>query len=379
MAKKATNPYDDPAIKLLRALHRDSAGQGLIEMRAIPHDKTLDATRIWTASSSEVIEFARQYGDRKSGHSVYFGVCKRSHRGGKKPDVMAATALWADVDTQNAGLDTDATLVALYELRGALQPSAIIKSGGGLHLYWFLKEPVELNGDREAITAVENANRKLAYLVGGDNVHDVTRVMRLPGTMNSKRGVHFAKPCSIVYCYPDTRRDFTELVKAVDAQDRVLLGGRWVTPAEAERSLATPLAGSMDADATVGRALEFARVQGGARLEQRLAEMWHDRVRYKPGRGYMGIDEAVMITAARLWCKYGKVKGSDKSVAIERVVAKTLVYLRGFGVRWEAGEWPVEHQKAAVRAKLLRWVPKWESVQKEATGKQRHEQSRQIP
>ena len=65
-------------------------------------------------------------------------------------------------------------------------PSSIVFSGGGLHLYWFLKEPLDAQTYRERIEAL---NRKIAIMLAGDGAAvDVCRLMRLPGTTNSKYG-----------------------------------------------------------------------------------------------------------------------------------------------------------------------------------------------
>ena len=65
-----------------------------------------------------------------------------------------------------------------------IPPSVIVFSGGGYNALWLLKEPVVLNGD-EAISRVEAVNRCFERWFGSkDNCSDVSRILRLPGTMN---------------------------------------------------------------------------------------------------------------------------------------------------------------------------------------------------
>ena len=82
-------------------------------------------------------------------------------------------------------------------------PSSIVFSGGGLHLYWFLKEPLNAQLYRERIEAL---NRKIAIMLAGDGAAvDVCRLMRLPGTTNSK--------------YNDQRRAVVEKLDAAQRYD----------------------------------------------------------------------------------------------------------------------------------------------------------------
>lgn len=352
---------------LIRALHRNTPGEGFVELRAIPNDRKggQPIERDWTQSSVEVEEFATTFGERRSGYGVYMGVCKRdAFGGGKKAHVLSAPALWVDIDTVNAGWDTAATLNQVYTLKGVLQPSAIIRSGGGLHCYWFLDEELRLPTDEtrgEIISAFESANATLAFLMGGDSVQNIDRVMRLPGTWNSKRGVSAAKLVEIVYCYPDDRRSLEAVRKAALAQKNVLMGDRWVAPSVAGKAQRTPLNVGADKEDTVERAIRLAIGAGNGQLDKSLDAMWRDRVRYKPGRGYMGLDEAVMITTARLWCKWC---GTDR--AIERVVETTIGYVDQLHVQWDGSTWSREAQKDAIRAKVLRWAPKWQEIREAA-------------
>jgi hypothetical protein len=87
----------------------------------------------------------------------------------KKDDVVLARYLHVDIDDANA-LDR---IVAF-----APPPTVIVFSGGGFQLFYKLREPtVEL--DR-----VEWANAWLGNQLGGDNTHNIDRIMRLPGTIN---------------------------------------------------------------------------------------------------------------------------------------------------------------------------------------------------
>src|SRR5262249_48662980 len=67
----------------------------------------------------------------------------------------------------------------------ALQPTLIVDSGNGYHIYWFLEAPITIQG-KEEISLVEGIGKGLAQQLGGDHTHDITRILRTPGRVNSK-------------------------------------------------------------------------------------------------------------------------------------------------------------------------------------------------
>ena len=86
-----------------------------------------------------------------------------------KTDVSAGLFLHVDVDDLGA---KDLLLEFVPS------PTAIVFSGGGYHAYWKLSEAVD---DPARVEAV---NMAIAKRVGGDNCHNIDRIMRLPGTIN---------------------------------------------------------------------------------------------------------------------------------------------------------------------------------------------------
>ena len=63
-------------------------------------------------------------------------------------------------------------------------PTVIIFSGGGYQGFWKLVEPLELDGTEEEFERAKLWNKQLEILFGGDNCHNIDRIMRLPGTIN---------------------------------------------------------------------------------------------------------------------------------------------------------------------------------------------------
>ncbi|MEZ4666538.1 MAG: DNA-primase RepB domain-containing protein [Anaerolineae bacterium] len=111
------------------------------------------------------------------GWGAYFAVGLRKlgltrwKRGGLS-EVAALPAFYTDID----GL-ADATLIRLREAR--LPPSVIVDSGGGVHAYWLLEEPIaDLHTARLVLQG-------LAQTFGGDRLSPA-QSLRLPGTVNTK-------------------------------------------------------------------------------------------------------------------------------------------------------------------------------------------------
>lgn len=87
----------------------------------------------------------------------------------RKQDIVAAHFLHVDIDH----------IDALEQIR-AFTPkaTAIVFSGGGYQVYWRLSMPLS------DLLAVENMNKALSQRFGGDNCHNIDRLMRVPGTVN---------------------------------------------------------------------------------------------------------------------------------------------------------------------------------------------------
>lgn len=96
-----------------------------------------------------------------------------------KEDVAMLRAVWLDLDC-----DKGTTAAAMMErLRAfAVAPSLLVHSGGGLQPVWLLDQ--SLPADAANVEALEALGRDLRMRLGGDAVEDVSRVLRVPGTVN---------------------------------------------------------------------------------------------------------------------------------------------------------------------------------------------------
>lgn len=136
---------------------------------------------------------------RRAPHcEVWWGVATRRARllrgRGEAPDCAHVPALWLDVDiagpghkgTKDLPPDVDAAreLIARYPHA----PTAVVHSGGGLQAWWLLAEPA--TGGEVAPLLARWGHTWAGYADEAgwhlDNVFDLARVMRMPGTWNRK-------------------------------------------------------------------------------------------------------------------------------------------------------------------------------------------------
>jgi hypothetical protein len=109
---------------------------------------------------------------------------------GQKANIGAVVALHADIDPYK---DEDRDLGRQRVMRMLAQelpagipgsPSVINDSGNGFNAFWLLRAPVLMDGDTGEAEAVEKHNRGLQAAFGGDAVADISRMMRLPWSIN---------------------------------------------------------------------------------------------------------------------------------------------------------------------------------------------------
>jgi hypothetical protein len=126
-----------------------------------------------TFTPSDAVALARWVEERDGVSNIYFSVNRLKHgvagRKARKEDVEAALCLHVDVDD----------VTALDRIRSfSPKATAIVFSGGGYQAYWLLK------GETKELARIERLNKALAEALGGDNCHNIDRIMRLPGTVN---------------------------------------------------------------------------------------------------------------------------------------------------------------------------------------------------
>jgi len=183
--------------------------------------------------------------------NLFFGVCPRVGNKGRFDlawQIRVVRALWADIDHV-----TVEEACARITQAGLPTPSIIVNSGNGVHLYWLLDAPYLIDdagdpppveterlempggrrktrryivedGDRVYLDQRRHASRLsakaqgiqdllagIAKACGGDHTTDLSRLLRLPGTLNRKdqRNGREPVPTAMIECDPSRRYPLT--------------------------------------------------------------------------------------------------------------------------------------------------------------------------
>lgn len=184
------------------------------------------------------------------GHlNLFFGVCPRFGPKGKFDlawQIRIVRCLWTDIDH----VTVEEARAKIAEA-GLPPPSIIVGSGNGAHCYWLLDQPYLIDdaddpppvetewiekpngrkqprkyilehGDKVYLDQQRHVSRLsakaqhfqnvlagIAKLCGGDNTIDVSRLLRLPGTLNRKNGRNGAEPIPTVLVECDSTRRYS--------------------------------------------------------------------------------------------------------------------------------------------------------------------------
>ncbi|MBF1694901.1 MAG: hypothetical protein HXO82_10795, partial [Selenomonas sp.] len=168
-------------------------------------------TRVFPcANALEIAQAARQ--ETEAHNDVYYsvGVSERPFRAyerAKSSDIVSIPGLWVDIDIAGGAHAAKALppdyAAARALLPEMLDPSMVVHSGHGLHVYYLFRELLDTRTDEERSTAEEllrrlqGAVRARAAEQGWrvDSVPDLCRILRVPGTLNYKGGE--AVPCMV--------------------------------------------------------------------------------------------------------------------------------------------------------------------------------------
>lgn len=254
------------------------------------------------------------------GIGVYFGVCTRQDgaTSGNLETVAECPALWVDIDCAKQGISGDDALAALGFLPHP--PSIIVNSGGGLHAYWLLEEPVDVTVGQQVREVVTACLRQLALVLAGDTqCAELARILRLPGTMNSKDSTKALYDGAAAVCevLSDTGQvhDFETLRLWLGTQ-RAVLHGKVIE--------ARPL---NEADPFVAYARE-AGYEPAIDVEVELAAMSH-------GEGHNGIHPTQLRVSMSMIAR-----GYDDDEIAARILAATEAAAPG-DARWN---WAAEEK-----------------------------------
>jgi hypothetical protein len=284
-------------------------------------DEQFTATR----APDEIAAFARRQDRAERG--VYFCVAtlQPGAPGRAKGTLDELNCLHADLDFKSINAEPD-------EVRRALQtlpcpPSVVNATGNGLHALWLFREA--LKATPETIAEVERLLRRLVDVLAADPAAaECSRLLRLPGTHNTKRGAWVE--VTVEVCEPQRRYDLGELAE-------------WLDEA---RPLLRPVAS--DGIAADNPFAAFGRQHGGdgyqppIDIEARLAAMRYEA----PGDAGVHLTQ-LAVSASML------ARGSHADEVVELLLAATRTAAGEHGARWD---WAREER--AIRGICESWLEK---------------------
>lgn len=168
--------------------------------------------------------------------NIYFSVGEPISAATKKlerTDIKAVHYLHVDLDPR-AGEDLGAERERILNLLRTPPapippPTGIVYSGGGYQGYWLLDAPLLVDGIEAVAEDLKLYNVQIERALGGDNCHDVSRIMRVPYTVNVpdakkvKRG-RTATLAQEVEWHPERVYPIAAFTKAVQVQSPVVTG-----------------------------------------------------------------------------------------------------------------------------------------------------------
>lgn len=110
-------------------------------------------------------------------------------------DITRLNALWADLDYKDSGIKDEATALEVIDSISDIlncKPAAVVHSGHGLQPYWPVEDGEIDDFNRAMVAGISRRFgqlvQRVAEIYGGkvDNVSDLPRVLRAPGTINHK-------------------------------------------------------------------------------------------------------------------------------------------------------------------------------------------------
>lgn len=175
------------------------AGQsGTLELRTVPLDPASAEDRRIAATYRDFVpvtngavdmtrvdRFLARTASRRM--AAYFGVALRTpdavqDRKGDAAHCQTLTALFVDADYKYLGEAETRRRLAQFPL----SPSIVVCSGGGLHVYWRLREPIDLRTDTPKAKSLLRRVARAVVDVVDESVSEPARVLRIPGSVNFK-------------------------------------------------------------------------------------------------------------------------------------------------------------------------------------------------
>lgn len=280
---------------------------------------------VLTRTAAHIDRFVTKWDQPGRGLFFCTGTVKAKTKRAKE-NIVETICLHADIDLKDIDGDTSRGYIVrrLNELR--YRPSVIIFSGRGYHCYWLFKEAIDAQTEMDRI---ELALQQLADLIAGDlAVAEISRVLRMPGSHNSKDGKW--TEVEIIQCEPTLRYELDDLEEMLAETSPIFLRKR------RERAI------------TAGESnvfTEYAKAHGfnpPIDIDARLKAM-----------EYMGGSDGA-VHQTQLQCSASML---SSGMGIEEVVAILLATTRAAAGEY-AARWNWKREERTIRGMCETWLKK---------------------
>jgi hypothetical protein len=183
-------------------------------LSAIPSTQAKITTRTFREEDADQV---LQWLYANEQNNIYFSVAEPAKFLSKKAertDIKAVHWLHVDVDPR-AGEDVEQERERILHMLksppdGIPVPTVIVFSGGGYQGFWRLEEPIEIDGKLDLAEQAKLYNIQLELLLGGDQCHNIDRIMRLPGSINwpNKRKVEKGRVPALAKIIPASGKTY---------------------------------------------------------------------------------------------------------------------------------------------------------------------------
>lgn len=178
-------PQNDKAVEFLELVY--PAGPWALTSIS-PDRKSIDTQTFMPDQKKGLDNWLKKYNGERN---IYWHVnppMQAITKKAEREDIKEVCYLHVDIDPR-AGEDIDeerkrALGLLQHPKKGVPHPTCITFSGGGYQAFWKLREPIPINGDLGRAEDAKRYNIQLELIFGGDNCHNIDRLMRLPGTVN---------------------------------------------------------------------------------------------------------------------------------------------------------------------------------------------------
>lgn len=133
-----------------------------------------------------------------------------------KPNALALRSVWLDIDVKDDGYKTlPEAIDALTAFTAAAKlppPTALVASGGGLHVYWINNQPLTVQQWQPYAEGMKALAITHGLKCDAGLTTDSARILRVPGTFNKKKEPY--RPVRLILLQP-ADYDFTTALVAV--------------------------------------------------------------------------------------------------------------------------------------------------------------------